>query len=163
MLFGGAVKDLIMDKPINDLDLILLTQDRDNIKFFFKKNRINYKENKYKGYNFYYNNIKIDISSTNDLYKVGALNTDRLFYDVNNKQFIPIGIDSAIKKSTIVEYYYQGYFKGLKRIKKAKQFINFMNKNNLSIKVKYKYNRLFYLIIGVFKAPHKILKLFVKE
>lgn len=164
LLFGGAVKDLIMDRPIKDLDFILLTQTEGNIEEFLEKNKIEYAMGPMcKCYRFFYNNIQIDITKTNDLYYAGNLNTDRLFYDLKRKQLIPIGISYAIEKKTIVDYYYQGYFKIKKRIKKAKSFINFMNKNKSKIKVKYKYNILFRLCRAFFKRPRKIVKFFAEE
>lgn len=163
LLFGGAVKDIIMDKPINDLDFLLLTQTDDNIKQFLDIYKLTYKQNKYKGYSIIYNDIKIDINITNDLYYTGTLNTDMLFYDIKNKQLIPIGIKYALVKNEIVEYYYKGYFKARRRIKRGKNFIKFINNNNKRVKVRYNYNRFFQLIFSFLKNPQKIIRIFSKE
>lgn len=158
LLFGSAVKDIIMCNEINDLDFIVLTQNDSNIIDFLNKYKLIYKKNTYKGYNFTYNNINIDISSTDDLWFSGHLSTDRLFYDIKRKCLIPIGIKQTLNKNQIIDYYYQGYFKPKKRIKKAKIFINFMNRANKRVKLKYKYNRIYYLIRAVLKSPHKIFR-----
>ena len=120
LLIGGAIKDVIMDKPIKDLDFTLLTNGKGNVLEFIKHNNFKYKKNKYRGYKIIHKNIEIDIDTTNDLLDVGHLNTDFLFYDAMRKQLIPIGIKQAINKKIIYEYYYQGYKIPQKRIKKAK-------------------------------------------
>lgn len=164
LLLGGAVKDLIMGRSVNDLDFTLLTQGEDNIKEFLDKYKIKYTLTPYrKVYRFFYNGIQIDINKTDDLYYTGNLSTDMLFYDIKNRQFIPIGIRQAIEKNEVIDYYYQGYFQIQKRIRKAKKFINYINKNNENVRVKYKYNRFIKLLIAFLKDPLKILKLISKE
>lgn len=164
LLYGGAVKEIIMGKQWKDLDFVLLTQSEGNVKEFLDKYKIRYEITKYSGaYVFSYNGVPADIYITNDLYSCGNLNTDKLFYDIKRKQLIPIGIKYALNENEIVEIYYDGYFKIKQRIKKAKTFINFMNKNNKKIKVRYKYNRFFKLIISFFKNPYKIFKVVGKE
>ena len=163
LLIGGAVKDLIMGEPINDLDFVLLTQEKPNIEKFLKKNKIQYKLSKYKRYHFIYNDIQIDMAVTNDLYCSGNLNTDMLFYYIDEKQIIPIGIKNSMEKKEIIDYYYQGYFKTRKRIAKAKKFIHFMNKNNSRIKVKCCYNVFLKLFVATLKNPSRLLKFFKKQ
>ena len=164
LLSGGAVKEIIMEKPWKDLDFVLLTQNKGNAKEFLDKYKIKYEIAKYsKAYLFCYNGVSADIYITNDLYSVGNLNTDKLFYDIKRKELIPIGIKYALSKNQIVEIYYGGYFKIKQRIKKAKKFINYMNKNNKKVKVRYNYNRFFKLLRSLLKRPYKILKIFSKE
>lgn len=164
LLAGGAVKEIIMGKPWKDLDFVLLTQNKGNAKEFLDKYKIKYKIAKYsRAYLFSYQGVPADIYTTNDLYSVGNLNTDKLFYDIKRKQLIPIGIECAIKEKKIVEIYYDGYFKIKQRRKKAQIFLNYMNKNNKKVKVKYNYNRFFKLFISLLKSPYKLLNFFRKE
>ena len=160
LLVGGAVKNLIMGEPIKDLDFVLLTQGESNIKQFFDKNNINYRKKRQIGYDFIYNGIRVDIVLVNDLYYAGNLNTDLLFYDIGKKQFIPIGVEHAIKNNKIVVYYYSGYFSTRRRIRKAKKFIHFMNQNNKKIKVKHAYNIYYRIFVATLKKPRKLLRFF---
>lgn len=164
-LWGGAIKSIIMDLPIRDLDFVLLTQDDENTLEFIKKFKLEYKVNGDHGYSFIYNNLLVGLSSTNDLFCEGY-NTDLVFYDIRRKQFIPFGIRYALEKRHIIIYGYHGYPKiekrkhNRERLKTAKEFIKFMTNNNKRVRVvrKNKYYRR--MLIGFLKHPSKIKKLF---
>ena len=162
-LWGGAIKSIIMDTPVNDIDFVLLTQEEDNILEFIKKNKIDYKCPFIGVYNF--NNYMVDLALKNDLHNYGY-STDLIFYDVNRKQIIPIGVKQSIKKRIIINYDYRGYqnVKRRKHKKKrlidAKKFIQFMNKDNKRVRVVRKNNYYRRMFIGFLKHPSKIKKLF---
>lgn len=165
LLFGGAVPSLIMDLPVNDIDIVLLTQEDDNVLKFMKKYNLDYKMKSNYVYEFKYNNYSIDLSVTNDLFNCGY-NTDLLFYDIHRKQIIPIGIKRAIDKRLIEIYGYRGYPKiqirkhMKKRLEKAKKFIKFMNNDNAFVRVNRKNKYYLRLFLGFLKKPIKIKRLF---
>ena len=159
LLIGGTVKDLIMGRDnIKDLDFTLYTTNKGNIEEFIKKYHLKSKRNIYRGYKINYKGMDIDITTCNDLYDAGHLSTDFLFYDVKRKKLIPIGIKKSIQENRIIDYYYQGYFRPKERIKKAKNFLYFMNKKG-GAKLRYRYNRIFYLLKALFKHPEKTYRL----
>lgn len=169
LLYGGALRGYIMDIPIKDYDFFVLTQEEANLLEFLKKYNINYEKNYNHGYKFTYNNLKVGLNSTNDLYNVCGYNTDFLFYDIHRKQFIPIGIKNAVEKRKIIIYEYYGYPSyecrmALKnRLKKHKEYIQFLSNDEKPVRVikKNKYYRR--LFIGFLKNPSKIKKIFSRR
>lgn len=166
LLFGGAVKGLIMDTPIKDFDFVLLTQEKANILEFIKKYKLKYLVNGNHGYSFVYNNLLVGLSSSDDLSSLGNYSTDFLFYDIHRKVFIPVGIKQAIKNRKIIIYEYIGYpryekrLSLKKRLNLGKKFIQFMNNDNKKVKVVRKNKCFTRMLIGFFKHPSKIKKLF---
>ena len=159
LLIGGTVKDIIMGKEdIKDLDFTLYTNGRGNIEEFIRKYHLRSKRNIYRGYKISYHGLDIDMTACNDLYEAGHLSTDFLFYDVKRKVLIPIGIKKAIETNKIIDYYYQGYFRPKERLRKAREFLYFMNKKG-GAKLKYAYNRFFSLIKAFLKHPEKTNRL----
>ena len=159
LLIGGTVKDIIMGKDnIKDLDFTLYTTGRGNIEEFIKKNHLKSRRNIYRGYKITYHNLDIDITVCNDLYEAGHLSTDFLFYDVKRKTLIPIGIKKSVETNKIIDYYYQGYFRPKERLRKAREFLYFMNKKG-GAKLKYSYRRPLSLLKAFFKHPEKTSKL----
>ena len=165
LLWGGAIKSLIMDIPIRDYDFVLLTQEEDNVLEFIQKNNLDYSDNFGYGYSFCYNGNSIGISPKNDLFDC-SLNTDLLFYDVYRKQMIPIGIKNAIVTRSVIILRYDGYPKRLKRVhfKKrvgdAKKMIMFFSPYKKRVKVVGNFKYFIRLCLGFFKKPYKIIKLF---
>lgn len=165
LLWGGAIKSLIMDIPIRDYDFVLLTQEEDNVLEFIQKNNLDYSDNCGHGYSFFYNGNSIGISPKNDLFNCG-LNTDLLFYDVYRKQMIPIGIKNAIVTRSVIIFGYDGYPKRLKRVhfKKrvgdAKKIIMFLSPYKKRVKVVGNFKYFIRLCLGFLKKPYKIIKLF---
>ncbi len=97
LLFGGSIKDIIMNKPIKDLDFVLLTTKDGEIEKYIDKYDLKFKRNIYKGYKITYNGLDVDLTCTSDLYDAGHLSTDFLFYDIKRKVLIPMGIKNTIK------------------------------------------------------------------
>lgn len=165
LLWGGAIKSLIMDAPVNDVDFVLLTNEKDNILDFIKKYKLEYRMKNENVYEIKYNDYLIDLSANNDLFCHGY-NTDLIFYDIHRKQFLPFGIKQALIKRQVIVYGYQGYPRVEKRqhmknrLDIAKKFIQFMNNDNKRVRVirKNKYYRC--MLIGFLKQPSKIKKLF---
>lgn len=158
LLFGGSIKDIIMNKPIKDLDFVLLTTKDGEIERFIDKYDLKFKKNIYKGYKIKYNGLDIDLTCTDDLYDAGHLSTDFLFYDIKRKILIPMGIKNTIRKNVVIEYYYQSYFRTKVRVKKAKKFVEFLSEDKKRVKIKRRYNRVYELIKSFFRHPSKILK-----
>lgn len=101
-LIGGAVRDIIEDKPPKDLDLILLS-DNPNIEEFLIENRLEYRKNSFDGYKILFKNITIDMWAVNDILKAIQYNLDGLMYNVKYDIIIPFGyIDGMEKKRLIV-------------------------------------------------------------
>lgn len=166
ILYGGALKGFIMDKPIKDYDFFVLTQEESNILDFIKKYKLDYKINSNHGYTIEYNGLLIGLNSTDDLFNVGAYNTDLIFYDVHRKQFIPFGINNALRKRQVIIYAYNGYpryewrVNNKKRLNTAKEFIQFMNNDYKRVRIIRKNNYFRRMLIGFLKKPSKIMKLF---
>ena len=154
LLFGESVIKVIMNKPIDTLSFVLLTHSKENIRDFFKVNKIHYEFNSEKMcYSFYYNNHLINIYFTNDLHYVGNLNTDHIFFDIKRKYFIPLGIKYALKYNEVFVLYYDKNC-SKNKIDQAKDFIRFMNHNKKNVKVRYGYNRLKELFTLSSKKTH---------
>lgn len=167
LLYGGAVKSLIMDVPVRDLDFVLLTQDEDNILEFINKYNLQYYIKLGYVYKIKYNGYQVDIISKKDLYN-NEYNTDFLFYDIHRKQFIPFGIRQAIEKNQVIILDYYGYPRKVKRkhmrerMIKAKKFIQFMNKSNKKVKVVGNFRYFGKLLLSFIKKPSKIIKIFMR-
>ena len=166
LLWGGALRGLIMDVPIKDYDFVLLTQEEPNTLEFIKKYNLEYKINPGHGYTIFYNNLLVGLCSSNDLCYQGNYSTDFVFYDVRRKQFIPIGMKQTFEKRQVIVYEYIGYPRYEKRMSlkrrldAGKKLIQFMNHDNKKVRVvrKNKYWRR--MLIGFLKQPSKIKKLF---
>lgn len=165
LLRGGAIKSVIMDTEIKDYDFVLHTFEGENIMEFINKYDVEFIEkNKYE-YKFLYNGVQVGINPTDDLSN-STLNTDFLFFDIHRKQFIPFGIKQAITKRQVIVYEYLGYPRYEKRInlkeriQVAKNFIQFMNKDNKRVRVIRKDKRYRRMLLGFIKNPSKIKKLF---
>lgn len=158
LLIGGTIKDLMMGKKNSrDIDFTLLTQKKGNLDEFIKKYQLNVIATITNGCAIKYNDTYICIKTLNDLYYSGHLSTDYLFYDIKRKQLIPIGIKKCIEKNTITDYCYKGYYKPKRRLKKAKEFLYYLN-GNKKPKVKRKYNLVFNLFLSFIKHPTKLFK-----
>lgn len=156
LLVGGTVKDLMMGKENSkDLDFTLLTQREGNVLEFINKYHLDVYGTIENGYKIKYNDIFISIKVLHDLYYAGHLSTDYLFYDINRKMLIPIGIKKAIRKNQIIDYYYQGYYRPKYRMEKAKEFLTYLN-GKKKHRVKYKYNRLFNILKSFLCNPKKL-------
>jgi len=145
LLFGGdSIKGFVIGEEIKDYKFYLHTFEKENIKDFFKKNKLNYEKISENEYQFIYNKIQFTIISINDLIYTREFNTDLLFYDVHRKQLISFGIKHALKKRQIIIYNYKiiKKIKGSnylsKKIETAKKFTRYMNRNNKIIWVKKK-------------------------
>ena len=153
LLRGGTLRDLIMGKnDSKDLDFVLLTQGKWNMEEFIQKYNIEVLKASSRGigYKLKYNDVTVDMFCTNDLYKSAHLSTDFLFYDINRKILIPIGIKQSIKKNIIYDYRYQQYYKTKKRVEKSKKFLTYLN-HKKKPRVIYKYNRPYYLFLALCK------------
>lgn len=160
LLLGGVIKNISMNKDSKDIDFVLLTDQKDNIEDFINKFDLQYTMNAFNGYKIHYNGLEIDIFAVNDLFKAGHYNTDYLFYDINRRELIPISINYSIKNNEIIEVndFYLNTKRERARLKKQKQFINFLNDNNKKIKVKYAHNQLIVLFKRFIKNPKKAFK-----
>ena len=146
LLYGDIIKDLIMGEDTTEkLDLVLLTQSAGNIRDFINKYHIEIVQKLDSEYELKYDKILINIKRVEDLYYCSSLNTDRLFYDIKRKIFIPIGLEYAISRNEIVEYRPFIHHKRYDYYKKNKDFLSFLN-GRKHHKIRYKYSRIKYLI-----------------
>ena len=96
-LLGGAIRDLIYAKKPKDLDFVVL--GKENIDFVvqvFEKFNIKYCFNRFGGFRFYYNNTKIDLWLSNDLFSSIQYNVDGLFFDLKNNSLLSLTFEDFI-------------------------------------------------------------------
>lgn len=99
-LIGGAIRDLIFAKKPKDLDFVVLNNSNmEWLKEVFSKFNIKYTINNLGGLKLDYNDIEIDIWTTNDLYDSIQYNVDGLFYSINQKKLISLTFDDFIQNS----------------------------------------------------------------
>lgn len=139
LLYGGAIRDTIIGNDnINDLDFIILSQEKEQIKDFILKYDLDYTKNFFGGYKINYNKTEIDINITDDLSANYGYNIDMLFYDIMEHHIIPFGFDMACKTRTIRAIDGFEVIYNPKRIKKLKDFLKYVTNNNSKVKVKQK-------------------------
>lgn len=103
LLLGGAIRSIILNEKIKDIDFVLLTQKKDNIRGFINNFNLDFEKNFMGGYKIHYNDLEIDIFSVNDLFDAVHYDTDFLFYDLDNHMLISCGSLNSYKKRTIKE------------------------------------------------------------
>lgn len=154
LLCSGAIRNTIIGRRVRDLDFVILTQEKCQIKEFIKKYRLKYRLNAAGGYKIFFNNFKIDIFSTDDLMCAGIYDMDMLFYDINRHDFISIGFDNVMKNRTITLIHNEKnpLYGNKTRLKKMINFIKIVTNSNKRVKVKQNY------ILWEFKLlRHKII------
>ena len=160
LLCGESLRKIMMNEKIDDYNFILLTLEKDNVQEFFEKFKLRYESLSNNEYEFTYNNVKANMIIINDLTFGATLSTDFLFYDIQRKQFIPVGIKYAVqyKKIYDLSYMYSSddYQKDDLKAKEeeAKKFIQFLRGDNKRIRVIRK-NRLWRRFIQIFKRSDK--------
>lgn len=88
-LVGGAIRDLMYGKSPKDLDFVVLgNSNNEFILQVFEKFNIKYELNKLGGFKIEYNNMIIDIWTTEDLLEAIQYNLDGLLYNLNSKMMI---------------------------------------------------------------------------
>jgi len=160
LLYGGALKDVIIKRITKDLDLLVITEDINEIINFIKKYKLSYSRTAFGGYKINYNNFIIDIFVTSDLYDAAVYDIDMLFYDINNHQIISCGAIDAItnKRITEINNTKPPLFTDELRLKKLKYFIQYIT-NSKYIKV-YENKLLFKLKIFIKKINFNLNKIF---
>lgn len=96
-LLGGAIRDLIYAKKPKDLDFVVL--GKENINFVlqvFEKFNIKYCFNRFGGFRFYYDNTKIDLWLSDDLFSSIQYNVDGLFFDLKNNALLSLTFEDFI-------------------------------------------------------------------
>ena len=137
LLYGGTIRNNIMNLPIKDLDFVILTQDKCQIIDFIQKFKLSYSHNAGGGYKILYNNFTIDISSINDLIDAGIYDADMLFYDIQKHIFISCGAIRAFKNRKITEINNKNaLYSNKARLKKIIKFIKYISNSNKRVKVK---------------------------
>jgi len=138
LLYGGTVRNLIMDENINDFDFVILTQAECQILDFIRKFKLKYYKNEGNGYKILFNGFTIDMISKNDLLDVVVYDCDALFYDIYKHMFISCGAINAFKKRVVTEINSQEepLYSNKKRLKKIIEFIKHISKSNKKVKVK---------------------------
>lgn len=156
LLYGGSIKNIIVDNKVQDLDFLILNGDAKDIESFIQKSKMEYCYNAFGGYKILYADLKIDMAIYNDLYLSGHLSTDFLFYDIFRKKFLSFGLNNTIKKGIIFDYYDQGFFNTNRRIRKAKRTMKQFASDNY--KKKHYYSRIYQFITSVYFKGIKIVK-----
>lgn len=140
LLFGGSIRSLIMGEKVRDLDFVVLSQKKCEIKQFLDKYHIKYKYNVFGGYKINYNGMEIDLSTIDDLLDVATYDTDLLFFDIEKKLLIPIGATFSYKNRTITQMNFdkQPTVGDKRRLKKLIRFVKYITGSNKRVKVKRK-------------------------
>ena len=155
-LYGGAIRSLILDKKVNDLDFVILTQDNCQVGDFIRQYKLDYSTNIFGGPKIKYNDTEIDIFSVNDLTEASGYNIDTLFYDIHSNKFLTCGVFDALKTRKIfllknvkndekivfdrklrkkLTWFIKSVTKSEKRVKiKTNKFIDFYKFNQLIVK-----------------------------
>lgn len=138
LLYGGAIKNIIMDTDVHDLDFVILTQGECQILEFIYKFKLKYTKNAGGGYKIFYNNFTIDICSCNDLQETAIYDIDLLFYDIEQRLFIGCGVMNAIENRTITEVNddKNPLYSNKRRVKKLIKFVKYVTNSNKRVKVK---------------------------
>ena len=100
-LLGGAIKDIIYNNIVKDLDFVVLSDNAESIEKFINDNDLKYIRNSFNGYKIEYNDIHIDIWPTQDLYECIQYNYDGLFYDIKNDLILSFGYLNSINDKLI--------------------------------------------------------------
>lgn len=137
-LWGDTLKQIIMNEQVNKLEFLILNQDNNNILSFFKKYKLKYDVVNDYEYNVIYKDLFINIKLKNDL--IFDLSTDYLFYDIDRKQFIPVGIKQTIDNRKITWFCNKKLTSNNKknirsRLILAKKFVQFLSNNNKKVKI----------------------------
>lgn len=105
-LLGGAIRNLILNKKVKDLDFNILTDEVDecekDIASFIKSNNLNYAYNIFGGYKFLYNDMEVDIFAINDFAESAKYSIDGAAYDINNREFLIQGTINSLQSRKIL-------------------------------------------------------------
>lgn len=137
LLHGGAIRSLIMDTKVNDLDIAILTHGKCQIKEFIKRFNLNYYINAGGGYKIIYNDFSIDIFSWQDVMDIAIYDIDFICYDITHHMFIDFGARTAIENRTITEINHEKKILSINRIrlKKLIDYVKVLSGSNDSVKV----------------------------
>lgn len=102
-IVGGFLRSIILNKNINDLDIVILNGNNDNLEINLNKAKLTYYKNKFNGYRIIHDNKKIDIWCVNDLNDAVEYNIEQLFFDIYNNKFLDLGFNDAIKNNDFKE------------------------------------------------------------
>ena len=96
-LLGGSIRDLIFAKKPKDLDFVILGKENiDWIIEVFNKYNIKYEFNRFGGFKFEYNNARIDLWLSDDLFSSIQYNVDGLFFDLRTNSLISLTFDDFL-------------------------------------------------------------------
>ena len=96
-LLGGAIRNLIYAKKPKDLDFVVLGRENfDLILQVFEKFHIEYSLNRFGGFKFKYENTKVDLWLSNDLFSAMQYNVDGLFFDLKTNSLLSLTFDDFI-------------------------------------------------------------------
>lgn len=137
LLYGGAIKNVIMDTSVHDLDFAVLTQGQGQILDFIYKYKLSYTKNAGGGYKIFYNGFAIDICAYNDLLDTAIYDIDLLFYDINKRLFITCGAVSAVENRKITEVNDEKnpLYSNKARLKKLIKFVKYVSGNKKRVRV----------------------------
>lgn len=93
-LVGGSIRDLICAKIPKDMDFVVLGKEQlDWVLKVLKAFHINYDLNRFGGYKFTYQNTKIDLWLTEDLFSAMQYNVDELYFDLRTNSLLSFTFD----------------------------------------------------------------------
>ena len=144
LLYGGAVKDTIIDEEVKDLDFVILSQNKDKIKDFISKYKLKYRKNDFGGYKIKYKGFEIDMCTTDDLLDVATYDIDLLFYDIEKHMLILCGPSYSYEKRIITEINNERQVFNIKRLKKLINHIKKVTGSNKRVSVKINIFRIIY-------------------
>lgn len=102
-IVGGFLRNILLNRPIKDLDIVVCNGDKENILENIRKNNLNYKINYFNGYKIIYNGKEIDIWDVNNLLDGIEYNIEALFYDIQEKKFVDLGFTDSIENNKLIE------------------------------------------------------------
>ena len=138
LLYGGAIRNTIMDGKIKDFDFVILTQGECEILDFIKRFKLRWTRNAGGGYKILWEGFEIDMFSVDDLFVAGIYDTDMLFYDIEKRTFITCGALRAIKRRVITEVNSEKepLYSNKLRLKKIIKFIKWISNNDDKVLVR---------------------------
>lgn len=137
LLHGGAIRSLVIDDKVNDLDIAILTQGKCQIKEFIKKFNLTYYINAGGGYKIVYNDFSIDIFSWQDIMDIAIYDIDYICYDIIHHSFIDFGARTAIDNRTITEVNHEKKILSINKIRLIRiiDYVKILSGSNDKVKV----------------------------
>lgn len=98
-LIGGSIRDLINARTPKDLDFIVVgNEHKEWVLQVLKRFGIDYSFNRFGGFKFSYNGVKIDLWTADDLFSSMQYNVDGVYYDLAQNRLLSLTFKDFVDK-----------------------------------------------------------------